>query len=484
MSRLIFEYGAPGRMGCSLTPCDVEAKPIDELLPGIGLRSDALALPEVSEGEAVRHFVQLSKMNHHVDLGFYPLGSCTMKYNPKLNEMLAALPGFSDIHPLQDEASIQGALQIMHRLSGLLGEITGLDGFSLQPAAGAHGELTGLMMVKAYHEKNGHFEKDEILIPDSAHGTNPSSAALAGFKTIEVPSDARGNVDLHALKQLVNVNTAGLMLTNPNTLGLFEENIEDIAALIHGVDGLLYYDGANLNAIMGYSRPGDMGFDIVHLNLHKTFSTPHGGGGPGAGPVGVKQHLIPFLPSPIITYRNGSYTLDDARPDSIGRVKSFYGNFTVLVKAYAYILTMGAEGLKQVSEAAVLNANYIRHHLKDFFELPYPRTCMHECVFSAAKQKEDNGISALDIAKGLIDKGIHPPTMYFPLIVKEALMVEPTETESKQELDAFIDAMKSIAQLAQTQSEQLKAAPLHAPVRRLDEVNAAKNPVVRHWHSQ
>ncbi len=468
---LIFEVSRPGRAAYSLPECDVPVS--KEAIPA-HLRGEAPALPEVSEVELIRHFTQLSMKNHGVDAGFYPLGSCTMKYNPKLDEDMAQLDGFAQAHPLQSVETAQGCLQLLYEMDTMLSEITGMARVSLQPAAGAHGELTGLMIIKAYHEYRGDTRRTKIVVPDSAHGTNPASAAAAGFDVIEVKSNPRGLVDIAALEALMSDEIAGLMLTNPNTLGLFEEDIRQIADIVHAAGGLLYYDGANANAILGVSRPGDMGFDVVHINLHKTFATPHGGGGPGSGPVGVKEHLVPFLPKPVIEKVDGSYVLDDDRPLSIGRVRSFYGNFGVVVRAYAYIRTMGPDGLKHVSEAAVLNANYIREQLKADFALPYDRTCMHEAVFSGQRQKE-HGASTLDIAKRLIDFGVHPPTIYFPLIVSEALMIEPTETESRETLDEFIAAMKQIAREAEETPEILHEAPHGTPVSRLDEAKAARD---------
>ena len=474
---LIFEMSRAGRMACSLPECDVP-NAASEAVPA-RLCGEAPPLPEVSEVGLIRHFTQLSMMNHGVDAGFYPLGSCTMKYNPKINEDMAALEGFAQVHPCQPVETAQGCLQLLYEMDVMLSEITGMARVSLQPAAGAHGELTGLMIIKAYHEHRGDSKRSKIVVPDSAHGTNPASAAAAGFDVLEVKSDARGLVDTAALEALMSDEIAGLMLTNPNTLGLFEEDIRRIAEIVHAAGGLLYYDGANANAILGVSRPGDMGFDVVHLNLHKTFSTPHGGGGPGAGPVGVKEHLVPFLPKPTIEKDGDKYVLDDDRPLSIGRVRSFYGNFGVAVKAYAYIRTMGPDGLKQVSEAAVLNANYIREQLKSDYALPFDRACMHEVVFSGRRQKEQ-GASTLDIAKRLIDFGVHPPTVYFPLIVPEALMIEPTETESRETLDEFIAAMKQIAREAEQTPELLREAPHGTPVSRLDEARAARDTKLRY----
>ncbi len=474
---LIFEKSIPGREAFSLPECDVPQKAINELYPSELLREKPANLPEVSEVDVIRHFTALSKRNHGVDSGFYPLGSCTMKYNPKINEDAAALPGFEKIHPYQDPKSVQGALELMYNIDMMLSEITGMDRVVLQPAAGAHGELAGLMIIKAYHEYRHDFKRKKIVIPDTAHGTNPASAAVAGFDVIEVKSAADGGVDLESLKKAMSDEVAGLMLTNPNTLGLFDKNIGLIADIVHRAGGLLYYDGANANAILGISRPGDMGFDVVHLNLHKTFSTPHGGGGPGSGPVGVKRQLIDFLPGPLVEKGKDGFYLDYERPLSIGRVKAFYGNFGVVVRAYAYILTMGAKGLKEVSETAVLNANYIKVKLKDYYNLPYDTACMHEVVFSGQKQKE-LGVSTLDIAKRLLDFGYHPPTIYFPLIVKECMMIEPTETESRETLDEFIAAMVQIAGEAENDPGLVRGAPYTTAVTRLDEAKAARNPVL------
>ncbi|NSW91834.1 MAG: aminomethyl-transferring glycine dehydrogenase subunit GcvPB [Firmicutes bacterium] len=475
---LIFEVSRPGRIAYSLPACDVPQKEMGQLIPPEYLRERDFELPEVSEVDVVRHFVALSRLNYGVDTGFYPLGSCTMKYNPKINEDLATLKGFTSVHPYQSEDTVQGCLEIIYKTGEMLAEITGMEKVSLQPAAGAHGELTGLMIIKAYHKHNGDIKRKKILVPDSAHGTNPASAAFAGFEVLQVESDEKGNVDINALKSLMGDDIAGLMLTNPNTLGLFEEKIKEIADIVHGAGGLLYYDGANTNAILGITRPGDMGFDIVHLNLHKTFSTPHGGGGPGSGPIGVVSKLVPFLPLPVIEFKEGRYYFDYDRPLSIGKIKSFYGNFLVAVKTYAYILSMGPDGLKRASETAVLNANYVMEKLKEYYTLPYHRPCMHEFVISAQKQKEF-GVSALDIAKRLMDYGFHPPTVYFPLIVKEALMIEPTETESRETLDRFIEAMISIAKEAENNPEIVKKAPHNTPIGRLDEIKAAREPVLR-----
>ena len=475
---LIFEMSSPGRSAYTLPKCDVPEKPKDELLPPGALRANAPELPEVSEVDVVRHYTKMSQLNHGVDVGFYPLGSCTMKYNPKVNERAATLPGFSELHPYVPEEASQGALQMMYELQGYLAEIGGVDAVSLQPSAGAHGELTGLLIIRAYHDKNGK-KKSKIIIPDSAHGTNPASAVMCGFKTIEVKSNERGGVDLQELAKVLDDDVAGLMLTNPNTLGLFDENIHEIARMIHEAGGLLYYDGANANAIMGLARPGDAGFDVVHFNLHKTFSTPHGGGGPGSGPVGVIKDLAPFLPVPIVGVKDGRYYLNYDMPESVGRVRSFYGNFGVMVKAYTYIRMLGAQGLKEVSENAVLNANYVMRKLLSAYDLPYDRHCKHEFVVMPKRIKEKTGVKTLDIAKRLLDYGVHPPTVYFPLIVDEALMVEPTETESREALDYFIQAMLDIAKEALEDPDMVKAAPHTTVVGRLDEARAARQPDLR-----
>jgi glycine dehydrogenase subunit 2 len=436
-------------------------------------------LPEVSEVDVIRHFTKLSMRSIGVDTAFYPLGSCTMKYNPKVNEDLASLPGFASVHPLQPADDAQGTLRLMYELEQFLVEIGGMDAASLQPAAGAQGEMTGLMLIRAFHVANGDLSRKKILVPDSSHGTNPASAALTGFEVVEVKSNDRGGVDLEDLKRLTDETVAGLMLTNPNTLGLFDENVEEIVEIVHNAGGLAYYDGANMNAILGICRPGDMGFDVMHFNLHKTFSTPHGGGGPGSGPVAVKKHLSRFLPKPMIRKGNdGRYYLDDDCPDSIGKVRSFYGNVGVCIKAYCYIRQMGADGLAEVSKNAVLNANYLLSRLKGTYDLPYDRPCMHEFVLSAANLK-GSGVKARDIAKRLLDYGVHPPTVYFPLIVHEALMVEPTETESIETLDAFADAMIAIARECETDKEKVLGAPHETVVGRLDEVLAARKPDLR-----
>jgi len=476
---LIFERSKQGRIAYSLPPLDVpEIDPV-ALLPAGYVRQTPPALPEVSEVDLIRHYTGLSQRNHGVDSGFYPLGSCTMKYNPKRHEQAARLPGFALIHPYQPEKSVQGALALMHALQQHLAEITGMDAVSLEPAAGAAGEWTGLMMIRAYHEHRGE-RRTKVLVPDSAHGTNPASAAVAGLTTITVPSDASGSVDLAALRAAVGSDTAALMLTNPSTLGLFEEQIAEIAQIVHDAGGLVYYDGANANAILGYTRPGDMGFDVVHLNLHKTFTTPHGGGGPGAGPVGVKTGLIPFLPVPIVRQdASGDYRLDYDRPQSIGKVKGFYGNFGILVRAYAYIRTMGPDGLKAVAQDAVLGANYLRKRLSGPYAVAYDRLCKHEFVLSGKGLKE-TGVRTLDVAKRILDFGYHPPTIYFPLNVEEALMIEPTETESLETLDAFADVLLLIAEEARTDPQRVVQAPHTTVVNRLDETLAARSPVLRY----
>ncbi|OES44991.1 aminomethyl-transferring glycine dehydrogenase subunit GcvPB [Domibacillus iocasae] len=475
---LIFEISRPGRIGCSLPESDVEAVDLSKKLPAHLIRDEAPELPEVSELQLVRHYTALSNKNHGVDNGFYPLGSCTMKYNPKINEDVARLDGFSRIHPYQPEATVQGALQLLHELQEDLAVITGMDAVTLQPSAGAQGEWTGLMMVKAYHEQKGE-KRRKVLVPDSAHGTNPASATVAGFRTVTIPSNENGLVDVEELKKHVDDDTAALMLTNPNTLGLFEKDIVEIAKVIHEAGGLLYYDGANANAILGKTTPGKMGFDIVHLNLHKTFTTPHGGGGPGAGPVGVNKKLIPFLPVPRIEKKNDLFVLNVNEPLSIGRVKGYYGNFGILVRAYTYIRTMGPSGLRQVSESAVLHANYLRKKLEPYFLSPYEQVSKHEFVLSGSKQKK-LGVRTLDMAKRLLDFGYHPPTIYFPLNVEECLMIEPTETETKETLDAFADVMIQIAQEVEENPDIVLNAPHTTVIGRLDEVKAARQPMVRY----
>lgn len=477
--QLIFEMSSPGRIGYSLPELDVPVQELGELLPEGYLRTEEPELPEVSELDIMRHYTSLSKRNHGVDSGFYPLGSCTMKYNPKINENVARYNGFAHLHPLQDESSVQGALELMYDLQEHLIEITGMDEVTLQPAAGAHGEWTGLMMIRAFHEANGDSSRTKVIVPDSAHGTNPASATVAGFETVTVKSSENGLVDIEDLKRVVGHDTAALMLTNPNTLGLFEENIVEMAEIVHGAGGKLYYDGANLNAVLSKARPGDMGFDVVHLNLHKTFTGPHGGGGPGSGPVGVKADLIPFLPKPVLTKQNDVYVLDYDRPQSIGRVKPYYGNFGINVRAYTYIRSMGPDGLKAVTENAVLNANYMMRRLAEYYDLPYDKHCKHEFVLSGRRQKK-LGVRTLDIAKRLLDFGYHPPTIYFPLNVEECIMIEPTETESKETLDSFINAMIQIAREAEENPEVVQEAPHTTVIGRLDEATAARKPVLRY----
>jgi glycine dehydrogenase subunit 2 len=476
MTKLIYERSRPGRRASSLPRPGL---PVPEVPPELA-RATPPRLPEVSEPELVRHFTELSTRNFGIDTGFYPLGSCTMKHNPRVNERLVALPGFRDLHPLQEEEGAQGALELMWRLQEILAEVCGLDAVSLQPAAGSQGELTGLMLFHAYFaDRDEDEERREIVVPDTAHGTNPASVTMAGYDLVGVKTDPRGNVDVDDLRAKVGPQTAGLMLTNPSTLGLFDENIEEIERIFHGAGALMYYDGANLNAVCGISRPGDMGFDVVHINLHKTFSQPHGGGGPGGGPIAVTKALEPFLPVPAVVRDGERFRLDYDRPKSIGRVRGFTGPFGVFVRSYAYIRAYGP-ALREMSEAAVLNANYLLARLKDTYDLPFDRLCMHEFVLSARTLKREHGVSALDVAKRLMDFGIHPPTVYFPLIVPEALMIEPTETEPKERLDEFCDAMVAIAHEAADDPELLHAAPHRRPVGRLDEVKAAKRAVVRY----
>jgi glycine dehydrogenase subunit 2 len=467
---LIFELSKPGRRGVRMPEPDVPETPLPE-----GMLRERLDWPEVSEIDVIRHFTRLSQKNHAIDIGIYPLGSCTMKYNPKINEAVARLPGFATIHPYQDPGTVQGALQLMWELQEMLGEISGFPEVALQPVAGAQGELTGCLIMRAWHEAHGDTGRTKILVPDSAHGTNPATAVMAGFQVVTIPSDARGNCDLDALRAAVGPDTAGLMITNPNTLGLWDEHIEEIVAAVHAAGGLVYNDGANFNAILGIARPGDLGIDIMHFNLHKTFSTPHGGGGPGSGPVGVREDLAKFLPGPRVrrVEEAGEERYELFQPEaSIGRVHAFHGNFGMFVRAYTYIRMHGAEGLRQVSEDAVLNANYIRAGLRDLYDLPFgDRTCMHETVFSATRQKAQ-GVRALDVAKRMLDFGIHPPTVYFPLVVPEALMIEPTETESKESLDHFIGVMRQIAQEAAETPEVVQESPHTTEYKRLDEVAA------------
>lgn len=471
--KLVFDKSIPGRKGVDLPPPGVPQAKIDPTL----LRSSPAQLPELSELDVVRHYTQLSTMNFGLDSGFYPLGSCTMKYNPKMCEAIAADARFANLHPLLQMAGgleeSQGALAMLHHMQDLLCKICGMAAFTTQPMAGANGELTGVLIMAAYHRARGNTAKKVVLIPDTAHGTNPASAAIAGFEVRTIKSDRSGDIDIEALRSALDDSVAGVMLTAPSTLGLFNPNVRKIADLVHASDALMYYDGANLNAIVGRCRPGDLGFDIVHLNLHKTFATPHGGGGPGSGPVGVCDKLAPFMPAPLVTETSGVFKPDFDRPQSIGQVAPFYGNFGIILRAYAYILRLGCDGLADVSETAVLNANYVRHRLKDYYDLPYDQVCKHEVVFSAKRQAA-NGVHALDIAKALIDRGFHPMTIYFPLIVPEAMMIEPTETESLETIDEFCDAMIDIARIAAENPESLKACPTTMPVSRLDETRAAR----------
>jgi glycine dehydrogenase subunit 2 len=476
---LIFEKSTEGKRAITFPKADVPSVDVAAVIPQDLLRQTPAALPEVSEIEVVRHFTQLSRRNHGVDVDFYPLGSCTMKYNPRINEDIARLPGIGFTHPQQPAQTVQGNLKLMHTMEQWLCEVTGMDRMTFQPAAGAHGELTGILLIKAYHESRGDFHRNKVIVPDSAHGTNPATAAMAGFEVVSVKGLPDGSVDLDALRAAVGDDTAALMLTNPSTLGLFDRNIKTVADIIHEAGGLVYYDGANMNAIMGYARPGDMGFDVVHLNLHKTFSTPHGGGGPGSGPVGVKDLLVPFLPVPTVEVRGEEYFYDWERPLSIGKIRSFVGNFGVVARAYAYSLAYGPE-LKDVSEYAVLNANYVMAHLREHYDLPVDRYCMHECVLSAKTLKNEYGVKTLDIAKRLLDEGVHPPTIYFPLIVEEAIMIEPTETEDKATLDRFIHSMVKIAKEAKEDPEKVRSAPHTTVVGRLDEAMAARKPNLRY----
>lgn len=480
---LIFELSKPGRIGYSLPELDVPEVDVASILSQGVIRTEDAELPEVSELDIMRHYTALSNRNHGVDTGFYPLGSCTMKYNPKINEAVARFPGFARVHPLQDESTVQGALEVVYDLQEHLAEITGMPQVTLQPAAGAHGEWTALMMIRAFHEANGDTQRTKVLVPDSAHGTNPASATVAGFDTVTVKSNEKGLVDLEDLKSKVGPDTAALMLTNPNTLGLFEEDILEMAAAVHGVGGKLYYDGANLNAVMSKARPGDMGFDAVHLNLHKTFTGPHGGGGPGSGPVGVTEELAAFMPKPVVQKVDDRFVLNYDVPQSIGRVKPYYGNFGIYLRAYTYIRSMGPDGLKAVTEYAVLNANYMMRRLEPYFDLPYTQHCKHEFVLSGRRQKK-LGARTLDMAKRLLDFGYHPPTIYFPLNVEEAMMIEPTETESKETLDNFIEAMIQIAKEVEENPEIVQEAPHTTVIGRLDETKAARKPVLRYVKEQ
>ena len=472
--KLVFELSSPGRVGFSLPEADVPGAAVDELIPKKFLRGAAPRLPEVSEFDVVRHYSRLSRMNYGVDTHFYPLGSCTMKYNPKLNEDMARLAGFARLHPLVRDEDAQGALELMYDLGQMLAEIAGMDAVSLQPAAGAQGELAGVLMIRAYHRSRGE-KRTKVLIPDSAHGTNPASTALAGYEVVEVKSLPNGEVDLEALASAVAPDVAAFMITVPNTLGMFEPRIMEITEICHARGVQVYMDGANLNAILGITRPGDLGFDVCHFNLHKTFTTPHGGGGPGAGPVGVKSHLEPFLPAPVVVKDGDAYALDWKRPKSIGKLQAFWGNVGMLVRAYTYIRTMGADGLRSVSDNAVLNANYVMKRLEADYDVSVPGPCMHECVLSARRQRR-RGVTATDIAKRLLDLGFYAPSTYFPLIVEEALMIEPTETESKETLDAFCDAMIQIARETEQDPAVIHEAPVTTPVRRLDQTRAAREP--------
>lgn len=478
-SPLIFERSIEDRIAYSLPELDVEKQELTDLVDDKFIRRTKAELPEISELDLMRHYTELSQKNHGIDSGFYPLGSCTMKYNPKINEKVARMPGFQNSHPHQGESAAQGSLEIIHDTQEHLKALTGMDEISLQSAAGAQGEWTSLMMIKAFHEANGESHRTKVIVPDSAHGTNPASATVAGFDAVTVKSNDKGQVDIEHLKSVVGDDTAAIMLTNPNTLGLFEEDIIEIRDIVHGVGGKLYYDGANLNAIMSKVRPGDMGFDAVHLNLHKTFTGPHGGGGPGSGPIGVKSELAEFMPKPLVIKKDDdTYGFKTDMPDSIGRVKPYYGNFGIYLRAYTYIRSMGPDGLKDVSEIAVLNANYMMRRMQDTFELPYDRHCKHEFVISGSKQKK-LGVRTLDMAKRLLDFNYHPPTIYFPINVEECMMIEPTETESKETLDGFVDAMLQIADEAREDPDKVLEAPHTTVVSRLDETQAARKPVLR-----
>lgn len=474
---LIKDYGSPGRRGYELPELDIPDKELSSLVDSSYLREGSAGLPEVSEVDVARHYTGLSQHNYGVDSGIYPLGSCTMKYNPKINEDIARLEKLVRLHPYQNEEQVQGSLEILYQLKEYLAEISGMDDVTLQPASGAHGELTGLMIIKSYFEDKGE-ERTKVIVPDSAHGTNPASAAMAGYDVVEITSNEEGMIDLEALRDAIDDDVAALMLTNPNTLGIFEKDILEIARIVHEAGGLLYYDGANMNAIMGYVRPGDMDFDVLHFNLHKTFSTPHGGGGPGSGPVGVKKFLTPYLPVPVISKKSDRYYWDYDRPKSLGRVHAFYGNYGVMLKAYAYIRALGAEGLKEATENAVLNANYLKACLKDDYLLPYEENSLHEFVLSGIRQKE-KGVSTLNIAKRLLDYDQYAPTIYFPLIVREALMIEPTETENISTLNRFVETMRIISREIEENPDLVKNAPHKTFVRKLDEVKAAREPDLR-----
>ena len=480
--KLIFDLSKEGRQGYSL-PANKWQTSLSELPAGL-LREQEPQLPQVSELDVVRHYTNLSQMNFGVDSGFYPLGSCTMKYNPKINEEIAAMPAFAGVHPLQPSYTVQGVLRVYKELANALSAITGMAEFTLNPFAGAHGELTGLMIIRQYHISRGDLKRTRIIVPDSAHGTNPASAAVCGLEIVQVKSKANGLVDVEDLKPLLDDTVAGIMMTNPNTLGLFEKDIKEIAALVHECGGLLYYDGANMNPLMGVVRPGDMGFDVLHLNLHKTFSTPHGGGGPGAGPVGVAEHLIPFLPVPrVVEDEEGTLYVEDEDGKSCGRISGFMGNFGVLLRAYTYILMLGKQNVRMVGPLAVLGANYIKESLKDCYNLPIDSVCKHEFVFDGLLD-QSTGVTTLDIAKRLLDYGFHAPTIYFPLLFHQSIMIEPTESESKETLDGFIEIMRHIAAEAIEDPESLKTAPHTTPVRRLDETTAARQPVLRYRDMQ
>ncbi|HCM88288.1 MULTISPECIES: aminomethyl-transferring glycine dehydrogenase subunit GcvPB [Vagococcus] len=475
--KLVFERSMEGRRNDFIPELDVE----HYSLPVELTRKQALRLPEISQVDMSRHYTELADNSFGVNNGFYPLGSCTMKYNPKINDEMSQLPGFANIHPLQPIETAQGSLEVYYTAEKLLTEITGMDAMTFQPAAGAQGELTGIMLIKAYHENNQDLKRNKIIVPDSAHGTNPATASMVNYETINIPSKPNGRVDLEKLKEVVGDDTAGLMLTNPSTVGLFEHDIIEITKIIHNAGGLCYYDGANLNAIMGTVRPGDMGFDVVHLNIHKTFSTPHGGGGPGAGPIGCKEFLKPYLPNYHVV-KEGEHFSFEMPEKSIGNVKTFYGHFGVVVRALTYILTLGKEGIPQASQTAVLNANYMREQLKDSFEMAYEGPCMHEFVMTLDKLKKETGITALDVSKALLDNGMHPPTMYFPDVVKEALMLEPTETESKETLDQVIEVFKQIKEQAYKEPQSIKEAPSKTLIGRVDETSAARNPILTYQY--
>jgi glycine dehydrogenase subunit 2 len=482
VEKLIFELSSQGRRASTYPKCDTPERDLSEIFPADLLREDEIGMPSVTEGDLVRHFIALSVLNHHVDKGFYPLGSCTMKYNPKINENLSRLNGLSDLHPLQPESLSQGALALMHGLGEMLKEVSGFNAVTLQPAAGAQGEFTGLLVMRAYHEKRND-PRSKVIIPDTAHGTNPASVSLCGYETKTVKSNEEGTVDLKSLAEILDEDVAAVMLTVPNTLGKFERDILEISRIVHDVGALMYLDGANLNAFMGITSPSQMGFDAMHFNLHKTFSTPHGGGGPGSGPVGVVSELADFLPVPVIELeKDGTFKLNHDKENSIGRVHSYYGNFLVMVRAYTYLLMQGPGGLRSISENAIINANYVMRKLEKYYENPYPGICMHECVLTGEKHRK-LGVRTLDIAKRLLDFGIHAPTVYFPIIVPEALMIEPTETESRESLDHFIEAMITIDSEVDKDPEILKGAPRCTPVRRLDEARAARELVLK-WEDE